>query len=440
VPLPLPLTSPPAFAEPPCTRPGCRWRCRWRARAAPASWSCTSKTSLPWGCAVPRLPAHPAQAAVAGRSRRLQPGPGLPNRRCCPPGRCAALSAVAAPLAALAPQAKAGRALPLAIMTSDDTHARTLDLLERHAYWGAAPGQVTLIKQEKVACLAGARLLAGVGGCDVPYGGGRGPALGTALVQAVCGVREGGKCAIGLRLLLLLRRQRCPPGVGGEGGWGGGADQAARPRRRPHAAALHRWDVCVRVCVWGGGGLAAAPCDGVRAGDVEWLQRPPTPSSSPAAAPPCRRPGRQVAVRGLPLGLLLPGHQRRRLPRTARSHRCSAAPFAHPCCQGACCRVLAAAAAISAGMQRAHTPLLMLAPGPPPARPPPPPPCRRVGCPRLRRQLAGGAAQGQGGHRRHHAPHLPRRAVRSRSPLPPAWRALFLLPGHTLVHRHGRRT
>ena len=67
------------------------------------------------------------------------------------------------PLLLLPPQAKAGRALPLAIMTSDDTHQRTLDLLERHAYWGAtSPGQVTLIKQEKVACLAGG--WEGVGG------------------------------------------------------------------------------------------------------------------------------------------------------------------------------------------------------------------------------------------------------------------------------------
>lgn len=41
-----------------------------------------------------------------------------------------------------APQAKAGRALPLAIMTSDDTHQRTVDLLEKHSHWGAAPGQV----------------------------------------------------------------------------------------------------------------------------------------------------------------------------------------------------------------------------------------------------------------------------------------------------------
>lgn len=54
----------------------------------------------------------------------------------------------------LALGAKAGRALPLAIMTSDDTHQRTLDLLVAHSYWGAAEGQVTLIKQEKVACLA----------------------------------------------------------------------------------------------------------------------------------------------------------------------------------------------------------------------------------------------------------------------------------------------
>ena len=54
-------------------------------------------------------------------------------------------------------QAKAGRALPLAIMTSDDTHQRTLALLEGHAYFGATPQQVTLIKQEKVACLAGGR-------------------------------------------------------------------------------------------------------------------------------------------------------------------------------------------------------------------------------------------------------------------------------------------
>ncbi|KNA12672.1 hypothetical protein SOVF_123710 [Spinacia oleracea] len=44
--------------------------------------------------------------------------------------------------------------IPLAIMTSDDTHARTLALLESNAYFGMKPTQVTLLKQEKVACLA----------------------------------------------------------------------------------------------------------------------------------------------------------------------------------------------------------------------------------------------------------------------------------------------
>uniref|UniRef100_A0A7C9AI26 UTP-monosaccharide-1-phosphate uridylyltransferase n=1 Tax=Opuntia streptacantha TaxID=393608 RepID=A0A7C9AI26_OPUST len=44
--------------------------------------------------------------------------------------------------------------IPFAIMTSDDTHARTLELLESNAYFGMKPMQVTLLKQEKVACLA----------------------------------------------------------------------------------------------------------------------------------------------------------------------------------------------------------------------------------------------------------------------------------------------
>ncbi|KAK4429599.1 UDP-sugar pyrophosphorylase [Sesamum alatum] len=43
--------------------------------------------------------------------------------------------------------------IPLAIMTSDDTHSRTLDLLEKNAYFGMKPSQVKLLKQEKVACL-----------------------------------------------------------------------------------------------------------------------------------------------------------------------------------------------------------------------------------------------------------------------------------------------
>lgn len=37
-----------------------------------------------------------------------------------------------------------GRQLPLAIMTSDDTHARTQALLEQHSYFGMQAGQVPL--------------------------------------------------------------------------------------------------------------------------------------------------------------------------------------------------------------------------------------------------------------------------------------------------------
>lgn len=44
--------------------------------------------------------------------------------------------------------------LPLAIMTSDDTHAPTEALLESNADFGMAPGQITLMKQNKVAALA----------------------------------------------------------------------------------------------------------------------------------------------------------------------------------------------------------------------------------------------------------------------------------------------
>uniref|UniRef100_A0A383VCY8 UTP-monosaccharide-1-phosphate uridylyltransferase n=1 Tax=Tetradesmus obliquus TaxID=3088 RepID=A0A383VCY8_TETOB len=46
-----------------------------------------------------------------------------------------------------------GRRLPLAIMTSDDTHGRTEALLKKHSNFGMEEGQVVLIKQEKVPCL-----------------------------------------------------------------------------------------------------------------------------------------------------------------------------------------------------------------------------------------------------------------------------------------------
>lgn len=43
--------------------------------------------------------------------------------------------------------------IPLVIMTSDDTHRRTQELLESNAYFGMKSDQVHLLKQEKVACL-----------------------------------------------------------------------------------------------------------------------------------------------------------------------------------------------------------------------------------------------------------------------------------------------
>nr|GEX38127.1 UDP-sugar pyrophosphorylase [Tanacetum cinerariifolium] len=51
-------------------------------------------------------------------------------------------------------QGECRRDVPFVIMTSDDTHERTLQLLESNAYFGMKPTQIKLLKQEKVACLA----------------------------------------------------------------------------------------------------------------------------------------------------------------------------------------------------------------------------------------------------------------------------------------------
>ncbi|EFJ15447.1 hypothetical protein SELMODRAFT_118485, partial [Selaginella moellendorffii] len=48
----------------------------------------------------------------------------------------------------------ATRPIPFVIMTSDDTHAMTEKLLKENNFFGMNPSQVTLLKQEKVACLA----------------------------------------------------------------------------------------------------------------------------------------------------------------------------------------------------------------------------------------------------------------------------------------------
>lgn len=40
--------------------------------------------------------------------------------------------------------------IPLVIMTSDDTHSHTLELLESNSYFGMEPTQVKLLKQVRV--------------------------------------------------------------------------------------------------------------------------------------------------------------------------------------------------------------------------------------------------------------------------------------------------
>ena len=51
---------------------------------------------------------------------------------------------------ALQARHKKGTVLPLAIMTSGDTHSPTEDFLRANKYFGAQPSQIQLIKQEKV--------------------------------------------------------------------------------------------------------------------------------------------------------------------------------------------------------------------------------------------------------------------------------------------------
>ena len=46
-----------------------------------------------------------------------------------------------------------GNKIPFAIMTSDDTHTLTIELLEANKYFGMDPQQITIVKQEKVPAL-----------------------------------------------------------------------------------------------------------------------------------------------------------------------------------------------------------------------------------------------------------------------------------------------
>ena len=55
---------------------------------------------------------------------------------------------------ALQKATNATKPLPLVMMTSDDTHSRTVTLLENNNYFGMEKTQITLLKQEKVASIS----------------------------------------------------------------------------------------------------------------------------------------------------------------------------------------------------------------------------------------------------------------------------------------------
>lgn len=142
-----------------------------------------------------------------------------------------------------------GRPVPLAIMTSDDTHAATQRLLAEHDHFGASPDQIHLLKQEKVGgdgvLIARARrgcclTLLVLTHADLTCQGmmscchdvlARPPRLQWRRLDLM-------PAAATLAGALSVRR-RCQAGAGPEGPLPA-ADQAARPRRRARAAALHR--------------------------------------------------------------------------------------------------------------------------------------------------------------------------------------------------------
>ena len=76
--------------------------------------------------------------------------------------------------AATANGAHGSVSLPLTIMTSDDTHAATEAYLRANAFFGMDEAAVTLLKQEKVACLADNDARLALAGCPSPSAGSAG--------------------------------------------------------------------------------------------------------------------------------------------------------------------------------------------------------------------------------------------------------------------------
>ncbi len=55
----------------------------------------------------------------------------------------------------LAPSMEENFYIPFCIMTSDDTHKLTVEILENNNYFGKPKEQITIVKQEKVPALTG---------------------------------------------------------------------------------------------------------------------------------------------------------------------------------------------------------------------------------------------------------------------------------------------
>jgi UDP-sugar pyrophosphorylase len=121
-------------------------------RFPPANLSCSYKICVEHVCQAPLTVSSQLKCSaslVATQSTFVQVS--LPSETAT--GTCF-LGLYLQSILALQHKSGATTPLPLAIMTSDETHTATIDLLKKNKYFGASARQVSLIKQGKVPCLA----------------------------------------------------------------------------------------------------------------------------------------------------------------------------------------------------------------------------------------------------------------------------------------------
>jgi hypothetical protein len=185
--------------------PGAVRVCVTRARDWAAA-SCHKQKPQVASHAVCRLPDAGSAASSCGQctgymSRRLLcPGP---HHTCAP--RCL--------------QARAhGKRLPLAIMTSDDTHERTVKLLEQHHYFGMSAKQVGVPPgqcRRCCCCLCCLQELHGQLTQGACAHGCRAHHVDAILLQGCCGMQparpSGSAASIGHHLLLPPHNTSCIP-------------------------------------------------------------------------------------------------------------------------------------------------------------------------------------------------------------------------------------